>query len=70
MDDYSISAQQPEVAESVFYALRGAVYAGQAQSIAQGMLHDKCLDPTALWNVLETYYDPVAAPTRLQILRH
>jgi hypothetical protein len=45
------------MAESVFYALRGAVHGGQAQSIAQGMLDDKTLDPAALWTRLEEYYD-------------
>ena len=57
LDDQSMSGKHPEVAESVFYALRGAVHGGQAQSIAQGMLDDKRLDPTALWIGLETYYD-------------
>jgi hypothetical protein len=47
----------PEVAESVFCALRGAVHGGQAQSIAQGMLDEKRLDPTTLWSVLELYYN-------------
>ena len=42
---------------SVFDALRGAVYGGQAQLIAQDMLDDKRLDSIALWIGLETYYD-------------
>lgn len=33
------------------------MYGGQAQSIAQGMLDDKNLDPTELWSALEDYYD-------------
>jgi hypothetical protein len=53
LDDPTMSAKHPEVGESVFYALRGAVHGGQAQSIAQGMLDDKRLDPTALWTGLE-----------------
>ncbi|KAI2490879.1 hypothetical protein MHU86_23702 [Fragilaria crotonensis] len=57
LDDPALSGQHPEIAESIFYALRGAVHGGQAQSIAQGMLDDKRLDPTALWNGLESYYD-------------
>ena len=57
LDDHSMSGKHPEVAESVFYALRGAVHGGQAQSIAQSMLDDKRLDPTELWRGLETYYD-------------
>ena len=42
----------PAVAKSVFYALRGAIHGGQAQSIAKGMLDD-----TTLWSRLEEYYD-------------
>jgi hypothetical protein len=57
LDDKSMSGKHPEVAESVFYALRGAVHGGKAQSIVQGMLDDKRLDPTALWIGLEAYYD-------------
>ena len=30
---------------------------GQAQSMAQGMLDKKRLDPTTLWSALESYYD-------------
>jgi hypothetical protein len=52
-----LAIRNPDVAESVFYALRGAVHGGQAQSIAQGMLDDKTLDPAALWTRLEEYYD-------------
>ena len=52
-----MSTKHPEVAESVFYALRGAVHGGQAQSMAQGMLDKKRLDPTTLWSALESYYD-------------
>ncbi len=45
LTDIDMSTKHPEVAESVFYALRGAVHGGQAQSIALGMLADKRLDP-------------------------
>ena len=38
LDDSVTTDKHPEVAESVFYALRGAVHGGQAQSIAQVML--------------------------------
>ena len=57
LTDPAMSAQHPEVAESVFYALRGAVHGGQAQSIAQGMLDEKHMDPSVLWTALESYYD-------------
>ena len=57
LTDPDMSTKHPEVAESVFYALRGAVHGGQAQSIAQGMLDDTRLDPTTLWLALESYYD-------------
>jgi hypothetical protein len=57
LTDPDVSTRHPEVAESVFYALRGAVHGGQAQSIAQGMLDDTRLDPTTLWLALESYYD-------------
>ena len=52
-----MSAKHPDVAESVFYAIGGAVHGGQAQSIAQGMLDDTRLDPTTLWFALESYYN-------------
>ncbi len=42
------------VGESV---LRGAVYGGQAQSVAQGMLDDARLDSVAMWSGLGEYYD-------------
>ena len=57
LDDKTVVSRHPEVAESVFYSLRGAVYGGQAQSIAQRMLDEKNLDPTDLWSALEDYYD-------------
>lgn len=57
LDDKSVVMRHPEVSESVFYSLRGAVHGGQAQSIAQSMLDEKNLDPSALWTALEEYYD-------------
>ena len=57
LDDDTMISKHPEVAESVFYSLRGAVHGGQAQSIAQGMLDDKQLDPASLWSDLEDYYN-------------
>ena len=56
-DNHSMSGKHPEVAESVFYALRGAVHGGQADLLAQGMLDGKCLNPAAFWIGLKTYYD-------------
>ena len=52
-----MSGKYPDVAEAVFYALRSAVYGGQAQSIAQKMLDDKNYDPSELWECLENYYN-------------
>ena len=57
LSEKTMVTKNPEVSESVFYALRGAVHGGQAQSIAQGMLDDTTLDPAALWARLEEYYD-------------
>ena len=57
LDDPGMTDKHPELAESVFYALRGAVHGGQAQSIAQGMLDNKEVDPVPLWLALEDYYD-------------
>lgn len=57
LTDNQMLAKHVSVGESVFYALRGAVHGGQAQSIAQGMLDDTCLDSVALWSRLEVYYD-------------
>jgi hypothetical protein len=57
LDDPVVIAKHPEIAESVFYSLRGAVRGGQAQSIAQRMLDEKTLDPSALWSAVERYYD-------------
>lgn len=57
LDDSAMAAKHPEVAESVFYSLRGAVHGGQAQSIAQAMLDDKQLVPAPLWSALEGYYN-------------
>jgi hypothetical protein len=40
LTDQEMRLKHVSVGESVFYALRGAVHGGQAQSIAQGMLND------------------------------
>jgi hypothetical protein len=57
LHDATVISKHPEIAESVFYSLRGAVRGGQAQSIAQTMVDEKKLDPSALWMALEEYYD-------------
>ena len=57
LDDKSMTENHPEVSRAVFYALRGAVHGGHAQSIAQPMLDDKNYDPTELWEGLERYYN-------------
>ena len=57
LTDQETRLKHVSVGESVFYALRGAVHGGQAQSIAQGMLDDARLDSVALWSGLEEYYD-------------
>ena len=57
VEEDDMAGRHPEIAKSVFYALRTAVYGGEAQSIAQAMLDDKVYDPFALWMQLETYYD-------------
>ena len=49
LTDKQMIAKLTYVGVSIFYALRGAVHDGQAQSIAQGMLDDKRLDPAAVW---------------------
>lgn len=57
LTDPQMLSKHTSVGESVFYALRGAVHGGQAQSIAQGMLDESRLDSVALWSGLEFYYD-------------
>ena len=57
LTDDQMYTKHPDIGESLFYALRGAVHGGQAQSIAQGMLDEKRLDPVALWSAVEAYYD-------------
>lgn len=57
LDDTTMTEKHPDVSESVFYSLRGAVHGGQAQSIAQRMLDEKLLDPAKLWSDLESYYN-------------
>ncbi len=57
LTDQETRLKHVSVGESVFYALRGAVHGGQAQSIAQGMLDDARLDSVALWSGLEEHYD-------------
>jgi hypothetical protein len=47
LTDNQMPVKHPEVGESLFYALCGAVHGGQAQSIAQGMLHKTRLDPVS-----------------------
>ena len=57
LTDKQMYNKHPDIGENLFYALRGAVHGGQAQSIAQGMLDEKRLDPVALWSAVEAYYD-------------
>ena len=57
LSDEAMTDKHPDVAESIFYSLRGAVHGGQAQYMAQGLLDDERLDPTALWSTLLAYYD-------------
>jgi hypothetical protein len=47
--------KQVSVGERIFYALRGAVHGGKAQSLAHGMIDDSRLDSVALWSGLEEY---------------
>ena len=57
LDDESMVVKHPGVSESVFFALRGAVRGGQAQSIAQALVDEKRNTPMALWSALEEYYN-------------
>ena len=57
LTDDQMPVKHSVVGESVFYALRGAVHGGQAQSIAQRMLDKTRLNPVSLWSALEEYYD-------------
>ena len=54
-DDYHILS--PDVSESVFYALRGALADGLARNHAQSMYDEGNFNPRDLWLDLSAYYD-------------
>ena len=57
LTDASITRSDPEMAESVFNALHQSCYGVTAYTQSQELVDKHSLDPTALWNKLNSYYD-------------
>ena len=57
LTDPTLVKSHPDVAESVFYALRQATHDGLAKSLSQSLMNRGLHDPTMLWSDLKGYYD-------------
>lgn len=57
LTDLNLCTTNPEVAESVFYAIKQATNSGHGQSIANEMHSKGQHEPTKLWSGLKQYYD-------------
>ena len=53
----TLVASNPEVAESVFYALRRATMSGLAKHVSEDLMGKKNYSPIDLWKNIEQYYD-------------
>ena len=57
LTDSSLAVSSKDSAESVFYALRAAMYGGVASTLSQELLDAGEFDPYKLWASLSRYYD-------------
>ena len=53
----SLIAKHPEMAISVFYALRAALQGGTASTLSTALYDEKQYDPSLLWKSIEAWYD-------------
>ena len=64
-NDPSTVTKQPEMATSVFYALRAALQNGMASNFATDLYDDKTCNPLDLWQNIEQWYDTLVNRTNV-----
>ena len=57
LTDSALVAKNPDLAESVFYALRRATMNGLAKHVSEDLMNLKIYNPIDLWSNIEKYYD-------------
>ena len=57
LTDPALAVKNPDLAESVFYALRRATMNGLAKHVSEDLINQKIYNPTNLWSNIEKYYD-------------
>mgnify|MGYP003321225643 FL=1 len=57
LSDTTLVTQNPDLAESVFYALRRATMNGLAKHVSEDLITKKVYDPVQLWPNIKNYYD-------------
>ena len=57
LTDKSLIAKHPEMAISVFYALRAALQGGTASTLSTALYDEKKYDPSVLWKSIEAWYN-------------
>ena len=55
----SLISKHPEMAVSVFYALRAALQGSTASTLSTALYNEKQYDPSLLWTSIEAWYDTV-----------
>ena len=57
LTDSAVVAKNPDLAESVFYALRRATMNGLAKHVSEDLINLQIFNPIDLWSNIEKYYD-------------
>ena len=57
LTDKPLITNHPEMAVSVFYALRAALQGGTASTLSTALYDEKQYDPSLLWKSIEAWYD-------------
>ena len=57
LTDKPLITKHPEMAVSVFYALRAALQGGTASTLSTALYDEKQYDPSLLWKSIEAWYD-------------
>ena len=59
LTDKPLITKHPEMAVSVFYALRAALQGGTASTLSTALYDEKQYDPSLLWKSIEAWYNTV-----------
>ena len=57
LSDTRLVTQNPDLMESVFYALRRATMNGLTKHVSEDLITKKVYDPVQLWSNIKNYYD-------------